>query len=85
LTDHAGRSDEDSVGRTAEGRGNQLRHLLGHSHSVGSGAGVGVPAVDEDGPADALLQMQAIEHNWSSHDLIGGEHAGDGSLLLGDQ
>ena len=85
LTDHAGRSDEDRMRRTVEGRGCQLRHLLGHSHAVRSGAGIGVSAVDEDSAAHAFFQMETIEYNRCRHDLIGGKHSGDGAFLLGDQ
>lgn len=49
-----------------------------------AGAGVRVPTIDENRPADAMPQMHAVERHRGGDDLIGRKDSGDWSATLGD-
>jgi len=53
-------------------------------HPLTAGAGVRVPAIDEDGPADAVSEVLAVERHRGGDDLIGRKDSSDWSAALGD-
>lgn len=64
--------------------GDGCSHGAGRGEPLWTGAGIGVPTVDDNGPSLVSSQMKAIELHRRRHDTILGKHASNRAGHIGD-